>query len=507
VNTGRFVGGRGRSSGARLEDTITKNNLEAVVEVVRQLRLRDVGGIIVIDFIDMANPKNRELVEEALRTELERDRTKTYVVEISPLGLVEMTRQNVTDGPREILTTHCPVCEGGGIVVSPETHAIDAERKLRRIAARSTSEAFLIGLNDQVAELLIGSGGERVAEIEEELGRRLALRPDPDVPPDEVTVLAEGSCDEIEPRDLPLVAGQELMVKLEIGRERDAIARVDGLPVRVADAAGKVGKRMKIRIARVTPLAAYAALTSARRSVPPVQAEQLAEAEVETTRRKPRRAAQPAETTTVADGEAAAVAETGDEEQKPPSKKTRRGTRGGRGRAKKATAVAEAPPSATEAEHPEPAEGEPGPEAAEPDGHEAALVTGETPKKRTRRGSRGGRGRRKKSVATDGAVSPDAADAGEEPVATPTSGEEPAATPTSDAAAAPETEAGEEDKPKKRTRRGSRGGRGRSRKTGVSANGAGPGAEGGDSEAPQAVEADEPEAVGPVAATEEPSLH
>ena len=112
VNTGRFVGSRGKSAQGRLEDTIVKNNLEAVKEVVRQLRLRDIGGIIVIDFIDMANPKNRETVEEALRTELERDRTKTYVVEISPLGLVEMTRQNVTDGPREILTNRCPVCAG-----------------------------------------------------------------------------------------------------------------------------------------------------------------------------------------------------------------------------------------------------------------------------------------------------------------------------------------------------------------------------------------------------------
>jgi ribonuclease G len=95
VNTGRFVGARGKGSQGRLEDTITKNNLEAVKEVVRQLRLRDIGGIIVIDFIDMANPKNRQLVEGALNPELGRDRTKTYVVEISPLGLVEMTRQNV----------------------------------------------------------------------------------------------------------------------------------------------------------------------------------------------------------------------------------------------------------------------------------------------------------------------------------------------------------------------------------------------------------------------------
>ena len=138
VNTGRFVGSRGKNSGGRLEDTITKNNLEAVKEVVRQLRLRDIGGIIVIDFIDMANPKNRATVEEALRTELERDRTKTYVVEISPLGLVEMTRQNVTDGPREIMTRKCPTCGGDGIVYSEASAAIDVERRLavarRRLA-------------------------------------------------------------------------------------------------------------------------------------------------------------------------------------------------------------------------------------------------------------------------------------------------------------------------------------------------------------------------------------
>ncbi len=138
VNTGRFVGARGKSSGARLEDTITKNNLEAVSEVVRQLRLRDIGGIIVIDFIDMANPKNREPVEEALKNELEKDRTKTYVVEISPLGLVEMTRQNVTDGPREILTHACPSATGHGIVVSDETYAVEAER---RCAASCSSRA------------------------------------------------------------------------------------------------------------------------------------------------------------------------------------------------------------------------------------------------------------------------------------------------------------------------------------------------------------------------------
>ena len=109
---------------------------------MRQLRLRDIGGIIVIDFIDMANPKNRATVEEALRTELERDRTKTYVVEISPLGLVEMTRQNVTDGPREIMTRKCPTCGGDGIVYSEASAAIDVERRLRSLVAGSRSQAY-----------------------------------------------------------------------------------------------------------------------------------------------------------------------------------------------------------------------------------------------------------------------------------------------------------------------------------------------------------------------------
>ncbi|HEY2542327.1 MAG TPA: Rne/Rng family ribonuclease, partial [Gaiellaceae bacterium] len=156
VNTGRFVGSRGKSSGGRLEDTITKNNLEAVKEVVRQLRLRDIGGIIVIDFIDMANPKNRKTVEDALREELERDRTKTYVVEISPLGLVEMTRQNVTDGPRELMTKKCPTCGGDGIVLSDASAAIDVERRLRALTAGSRSQAYRVELAAPIASALIG---------------------------------------------------------------------------------------------------------------------------------------------------------------------------------------------------------------------------------------------------------------------------------------------------------------------------------------------------------------
>src|SRR3954451_4463155 len=131
VNSGSFVG---RGKQARLEDTITKTNLEAADEVVNELRLRDIGGIIVIDFIDMARARNRDAVLKTLRKSLEQDRTKTFTAEISKLGLVEMTRQNVTEGVREIMTRPCPTCDGDGVVRSEETTAIEFERRLRVLA-------------------------------------------------------------------------------------------------------------------------------------------------------------------------------------------------------------------------------------------------------------------------------------------------------------------------------------------------------------------------------------
>jgi ribonuclease G len=338
VNTGRFVGARGRASQGRLEDTITKNNLEAVSEVVRQLRLRDVGGIIVIDFIDMANPKNRELVEEALNKELERDRTKTYVVEISPLGLVEMTRQNVTDGPREILTDRCPTCRGDGVIVSMETHAVEAERRLRRLVAESKSESFLVELNSQVATLLVGPGGSRLAELEKEMGRKLALKGRQRAPHDHFVVLEEGKAAEVDEHAGPVEMGQELEVELEeahLHAETDAIARLDGYVITVTGAAAKVGQKVPIRIEDVGKTSARAALVS--------------------------------------------------ENGEKPKKKTRRGSRGGRGRKKKAAVEVAAETAAVE-------------ETAAPEGEEPEAAGEVKKKKKTRRGTRGGRGRKRKPV-------------------------------------------------------------------------------------------------------------
>jgi len=115
VNTGSYTGKKS------LEETVFKTNLEAAVEVVRQLRLRDIGGIIVIDFIDMEVAENRTKVLETLETELDRDRTKTQIVTLSRLGLVEMTRKNVTEGLADIMGHTCPRCEGRGLIFNDKS--------------------------------------------------------------------------------------------------------------------------------------------------------------------------------------------------------------------------------------------------------------------------------------------------------------------------------------------------------------------------------------------------
>ena len=226
VNTGRFVGSRSKKSGARLEDTITKNNLEAVKEVVRQLRLRDIGGIIVIDFIDMASPKNRAAVETALGEELERDRTKTYVVEISPLGLVEMTRQNVTDGPREVMTKKCPTCGGDGIVISEHTAAVDVERRLRSLVTPgSRDKAFKVEVSASVAWLVAGPGAMRLRELEDTTKRRFFLVGVEGEHLDHLRVLDQGTLEKVAPK-LPVEVGQQVEVKLgEVGSARSARGR------------------------------------------------------------------------------------------------------------------------------------------------------------------------------------------------------------------------------------------------------------------------------------------
>ena len=406
VNTGRFVGSSGR-----LEDTITRNNIEAAREVMRQLRLRDIGGIIVIDFIDMASAKNRTEVLNVLQAELEHDRTKTYLVEISPLGLVEMTRQNVTGGVREILTRTCPTCGGEGVVLSEQTMAVEAERRLRKLARASGAEAYLVRMNAKVASGLVGPGGMKLIELEKETGKRFTLEPVERMPLSEVDVILEGTRAEVDGSAMPVADGDERTVRISephMYNVTDGVARLEGgYAVVVGGAIGYVGQEHKVRIDRATRHTAYAALLDAKPTamemppdpddyeLPEFDREVGERLELEDRRPRSRRktpakprASAAAPATEAKDGDAA--------EEAPAAAKPRR-----RSRAKPAADAAATEAPAVEEASAQAAATEPG-----EDGHDvvdAAAAGGEeaTANRRRRRGKRGGRGR-SKAAAGDG---------------------------------------------------------------------------------------------------------
>ncbi|HEX4805948.1 MAG TPA: Rne/Rng family ribonuclease [Conexibacter sp.] len=262
VNTGSFIG-RGR--GARLEDTITKTNLEAAEEAVRQLRLRDIGGIIVIDFIDMARAKNRDAVLKTLRKSLDEDRTKTFVVEISPLGLVEMTRQNVTEGVREIMTRPCPTCEGEGVIRSEETIAIAFERRLRELTRTIDAEALLLQVNPRVSAVFTRDGAKILRQLEEQTGKWFHFEGSEGLPLDHFAITMEGTRDAVAERALPFREGDEVLVTIvepHMYNVDDAVAKIDGYIVSVSGGGRHVGEKRLVRIDEVGRTAAVATLVA-----------------------------------------------------------------------------------------------------------------------------------------------------------------------------------------------------------------------------------------------------
>ncbi len=263
VNSGSFVG---RGKAARLEDTITKTNLEAADEVVRQLRLRDIGGIIVIDFIDMARARNRDAVLKALRSALDEDRTKTFVVEISPLGLVEMTRQNVTDGVREIMTRPCPTCDGEGVIKSEETLAIEFERKMRDLAKETEAEALLIQMNPRVSAEFTRDDARVLRQIEEETGKWFTFEGSEGLHLDHFAVVLESTRERVLERSVPFRVGEEVHVEIvepHMYSPGDAVAKVDGYMIQITGAGDYVGEKHLVRIEEAGRTSAIATLLDA----------------------------------------------------------------------------------------------------------------------------------------------------------------------------------------------------------------------------------------------------
>jgi ribonuclease G len=169
VNTGSFVGSR------NLEATILKTNLEAVKEIVVQLRLRNLGGIIIVDFIDMEEPQNRAKVYDAFVAELLRDRAKSHVLPMSGLGLVEMTRKRVRPSLVKTLTEPCPYCEGRGRIRSKKTICRDILREIDRQARRHAHGPIVVAAMPEIAAVLTEDDRERLLELESILGRSIIV--------------------------------------------------------------------------------------------------------------------------------------------------------------------------------------------------------------------------------------------------------------------------------------------------------------------------------------------
>ena len=170
VNTGAYVGHR------NLEETIFRTNLEAAVSIARQLRLRNLGGIIIIDFIDMRDEPHRRAVLGALERELAADRAQTHVVSLSPLGLVEMTRKRTRESLEHLLCAPCPSCEGRGFVRTPETVCNEIFREIVRQSRQFATRELLILAHQDVVDRLLDEESATLGELETQVGRPIRLQ-------------------------------------------------------------------------------------------------------------------------------------------------------------------------------------------------------------------------------------------------------------------------------------------------------------------------------------------
>ena len=185
LNTGRYTGKKDA------EKTILRTNLEAAREVARQLRLRDVGGIIVIDFIDMESQGNRDKVLQELRTHLGRDRARTRAFEVSELGLIEMTRQRVRPSLWQSMTISCPACGGTGRVFKPEVVVGRLERALVRTGQSSQEKQLTIRLHPDVALYLLEQEPHFLKRLRKQTGMDIEIRDDPAIAVDEFRLVAQ----------------------------------------------------------------------------------------------------------------------------------------------------------------------------------------------------------------------------------------------------------------------------------------------------------------------------
>jgi ribonuclease G len=189
VNTGRYVG---KKTAGRLEDTIIKTNLEAAKEIVRQIRLRDLGGIIVLDFIDMEEKKNRQKVLQAVEQELRKDRAPSKALQVSDFGLVIITRKRVKQSLERVLTEPCPYCAGSAVIKSASTICYEIVAEVKKIGADLDGQSLVLRVNPDIARALREEERGCFKDLKQSIGRDITLRPDTLLHHEQFDVMAIG---------------------------------------------------------------------------------------------------------------------------------------------------------------------------------------------------------------------------------------------------------------------------------------------------------------------------
>ncbi len=247
VNSGKFVGAKS------LQDTVLRTNLEAAQEISRQLRLRDIGGIIVIDFIDMDKADHRRKVTDALRSGVADDRMKTRILHITRLGLIEMTRKRTSQSLHRQLQVACPCCDGTGRILSVETMASRIYEELRAAKPRSEGEALLIWADPAVVMALIGPHGEYIDDLEEAARTHLYIRTTDNIHPERYEIVP-GSERKYLKQYLPYTEGQVVTVQPDEVISLPAmgmVAAIKGYVIEVPEASAKSNQPMKVRFTKV----------------------------------------------------------------------------------------------------------------------------------------------------------------------------------------------------------------------------------------------------------------
>ncbi len=261
VNTGKNVGS------TDLSDTVLSTNKEAAIEIARQLRLRDISGIIIVDFIDMENESDQAEVLKTLQKALRHDRTRVTVLGLTQLGLLEMTRKKVRESLLNQLTRVCPQCDGRGHVLSDEVIARRLRQRIIERLKESGAEALLVEANPAIASHLIGPGGTNLKELEHLTGRAVYVRGNDECAMEDIRFIQVGTREEVERLGIPVVEGQILEVLVQerhASNAKDGIARLEGYVLDIEAGGDRVGDNVRVEVVRALRTFATARIIPAR---------------------------------------------------------------------------------------------------------------------------------------------------------------------------------------------------------------------------------------------------